>query len=144
MLYLLIGLVLVLAIGPVLWLLPSRQALGASRLRLAARRYGLGVEMVQPAWPSWLSPLPPRQCAQYYLPRPGHQQQWCFWQFAPGLWVDHLRDPCRDPQLAVALAKLPADAYQIEAKNQMLLLCWGEQGDAECLAVIKATLQSLP
>lgn len=138
----LIPLILLGALGPVLWLLPSRQQRDAARLRLSARRSGLGIQLAEPDWPHWLSPRPPVSCAQYYVPRRG-RDHWCYWQSEPGLWLNRWREPCDDPRLAAQLAQLPKDVYQIEAGSQLLWIYWGEQGEEADLARVRAALQAL-
>jgi hypothetical protein len=60
----------------------------------------------------------------------------------PGQWVNKWREPCADQALLVQLQALPADAFKVEATDQMLSVCWGERGASEALEAIVAFLQA--
>ncbi|MET1080243.1 MAG: hypothetical protein ABWY06_19705 [Pseudomonas sp.] len=139
-----VGALLIVMLSPLVWLVPSRRQQGQMNLRLAARRGGLAMQLSRQEWPHWLVPEPPNSCAQYHRPRRrDRQDSWCYWQQAPGQWVNRWREPCTDPLLIEQFATLPGDVYMIEAGPRMLALCWGERGDEAMLQRIAAVLKAL-
>ncbi|MES2818481.1 MAG: hypothetical protein V4812_05770 [Pseudomonadota bacterium] len=138
-----VGLVAVM-LSPLAWLMPSRRQQGQMEMRLAARRMGLAMQLVRQEWPHWLAHEPPNPCPQYHRARrDGHQDSWCYWQLAPGQWVNQWREPCVDPRVAKHLVELPADVFKVEAGPRMLALCWGERGEVEALSRVAASLAAL-
>ncbi|VXC39843.1 conserved hypothetical protein [Pseudomonas sp. 8AS] len=132
------------ALSPLVWLRPSRRQSGQMALRLAARRLGLGMQLVQQEWPHWLECSPPGSCAQYHRARRrGRQDSWSYWQAQPGQWLNQWREPCADEQLLAQLRQLPADVYKVEAGPQMLALYWGERGGEAELQRVAALLAEL-
>lgn len=134
-------LLLACALSPLAWLAPSRRQRGAMEVRLQARRLGLAMQLAQQDWPHWLERMPPASCAQYYrLRRAGQRPQWCYWQSAPGRWLDTWREPCTDPELLAQLQTLPEDAFKVEAGRQVVAIYWGERGDGAALQRIADSL----
>ncbi|MWV16078.1 hypothetical protein F3I16_08450 [Pseudomonas sp. L-22-4S-12] len=132
------------ALSPLVWLRPSRRQSGQMALRLAARRLGLGMQLVQQEWPHWLECSPPGSCAQYHRARRrGRQDSWCYWQAQPGQWLNQWREPCADEQLLAQLRQLPTDVYKVEAGPQMLALYWGERGGEAELQRVAGLLAEL-
>lgn len=139
-----VALLLLVMLSPLVWLRPSRRQSGQMALRLEARRMGLGMNLARQEWPHWLAMEPPSPCAQYHRARRGgHSDTWCYWQLAPGQWVNQWREPCVDARLQERLATLPADVFKIEANKQMVALCWGERAQPEALAQIAVVLSAL-
>jgi len=137
-------LLLALLLSPLAWLVPSRRQLGRMELRLAARRMGLAMQLSAQDWPHWLPQEPPSPCAQYHRARrAGRTDSWCYWQVAPGQWLNRWREPCTDAALLEQLAGLPADVFKVEAGRQMIALYWGERGEQETLQRIAALLAAL-
>lgn len=137
-------LLLLLLLAPLVWLIPSRRQQGQIAVRQQARRLGLGVQLSPQRWPHWVAETAPSPCPQYYRARrPGSVGQWCYWRAASGEWLDRWREPCRDPQLARALAQLPEDAYKVEATERMLAVCWGERGGEQALSGLAQVLEGL-
>ncbi|MGH8352107.1 MAG: hypothetical protein ACRERY_01035 [Pseudomonas sp.] len=137
-------LLLALLLSPLAWLMPSRRQRGRMELRLAARRMGLAMQLSAQDWPHWLPQEPPSPCAQYHRARrAGRTDSWCYWQVAPGQWLNRWREPCADAALLAQLASLPADVFKVEAGQQMIALCWGERGEQEALQRIAALLTAL-
>lgn len=127
-------LLLAFVLSPLSWLIPSRRQRGQMDVRLQARRMGLGMQLSSQQWPHWLTREPPGTCAQYHRARRrGHRDSWCYWQAAPGAWLNQWREPCTDEALAAQLACLPADVYKVEASVQMVAVYWGERGQADAL-----------
>ena len=127
-------LLLALVLSPLAWLMPSRGQRGQMDLRLQARRLGLAMQMARQEWPHWLERQPPQSCAQYHRGRSrGRNDEWRYWQSAPGVWLDRWREPCADEELLADLAALPGDVYMVEASAQFIALYWGERGDASHL-----------
>ncbi|TBV07107.1 hypothetical protein [Phytopseudomonas dryadis] len=134
---------LVLALSPLVWLVPSRRQRGQMDVRLQARRMGLAMQLTREQWPYWLSKTPPSPCPQYHRPRRrGREDSWCYWQSEPGKWLNRWQEPCAEEPLAAQLATLPADVYKVEATAQMIALYWGERAQAESLQNIAAFLQA--
>lgn len=48
-----------------------------------------------------------------------------------------------DPHLLEQFGKLPGNVYKIEADTQMIVLVWGEKGDADVLKAIDQVLRAL-
>ncbi|MDX5374033.1 MAG: hypothetical protein LPK18_16550 [Pseudomonadaceae bacterium] len=116
-------------LSPLAWLRPSPRQRGQMELRLAARRLGLGMQLVQQDWPHWLQGHPPASCAQYHRGRrAGQDDRWVYWQVAPGQWCNQWREPCTGEAIHSELEALPADVYKVEAGPQMVALYWGERG----------------
>lgn len=133
---------LAFALSPLAWLVPSRRQRGQMDVRLQARRLGVAMQLSRQEWPHWLERQPPDTCPQYHRARRrGQVDTWCYWQAAPGQWVNKWREPCADKALLVQLQALPADVFKVEATAQMLALCWGERGDGEALQKIVDFLQ---
>ncbi|MGH8435934.1 MAG: hypothetical protein ACRERX_15985 [Pseudomonas sp.] len=133
-----------LVLSPLAWLRPSRRQHGQMAMRMAARRMGLAMQLSRQEWPHWLPQEPPSPCPQYHRARrAGRSDSWCYWQIAPGQWVNQWREPCADAVLAGHLASLPADVFKVEAGKQMIALCWGERGEPETLQRIAALLTAL-
>ncbi len=133
---------LVFALSPLVWLVPSRRQRGQMDVRLQARRLGLAMQLAREEWPYWLSKTPPNPCPQYHSPRPrGRQDSWCYWQSEPGKWLNKWQEPCTDASLSEQLATLPADVYKAEATPQMIALFWGERAQPESLPAIAAFLK---
>ena len=136
--------ILALILSPLAWLRPSRQQSGRMALRMEARRIGLAMQLAPQEWPHWMSPEPPNPCAQYHRPRRSAQRPcWSYWQSAPGVWVNQWREVCEDEAMLVHLRTLPANAYKVEADEQMITLYWGEKGEASVLQAIAAVLKAL-
>jgi hypothetical protein len=132
---LLIGVML----SPLAWLAPSRRQSAAMQVRLQARRMGLSMQLSRQDWPHWLERSAPTSCAQYFRARSSKDPaQWCFWQLAPGQWLDRWREPCVEKCLLEQLRELPADVYKVEAGQQLLAVYWGEKGGPEELQHIQA------
>lgn len=80
MVWTLIAVVLVVALGPIFWLLPSKRQRRSSAFRLAARRLGLAVEVASIEKPdasveervsaAGVARQPRQSCAAYRLPLP--------------------------------------------------------------------------
>ena len=139
-----VALLLLVMLSPLVWLRPSRRQSGQMALRMEARRMGLAMNLALQEWPHWLEKEPPSPCAQYHRARRNaHVDSWCYWQLAPGQWVNQWREPCVDVRLTEQLAILPADVYKVEANKQMVALCWGERSQPEALAQIAAVLTAL-
>lgn len=134
---------LIVALSPLVWLVPSRRQRGQMDVRLQARRMGLTMQLARTEWPYWMSNTPPSPCPQYHHPRPrGRQDSWSYWQSAPGTWLNKWQEPCPDQALAEQLAGLPADVYQVEATPQMIALFWGERAQPDALPAIAAFLKA--
>lgn len=138
------ALLLGLALSPLVWLRPSRRENRQMGHRLAARGMGLGMQLASESWPHWLAKEPPSRCAQYHRPRRrGNDDQWCYWQFAAGQWLNQWREPCLDTRLLEQFARLPSDAYKVEAGKQMIAVFWGEGAELQALENIAAVLDAL-
>ena len=134
-------LLLLVALSPLTWLLPSAKQRGRMDLRLQARRMGLAMQLAPEQWPYWLQCSPPEPCPQYHRARSrGRQDTWAYWQSEPGMWLNKWQEPCVDEQLAAQLLTLPSDVYKVEATLQMVAICWGERGNAESLQAISTFL----
>ena len=48
-----------------------------------------------------------------------------------------------DERLLTQFKKLPANVYKVEADAQMIVLVWGERGEAEVLKSIDEVLKAL-
>ena len=139
----LVLLVAAVVLSPLAWLAPSRRQSAAMQVRLQARQMGLSMQLSQQDWPHWLERSAPTSCAQYYRVRSSKTAaQWCFWQLAPGQWLDRWREPCVEAQLLEQLLELPADVYKVEAGQQLLSVCWGEKGGVQDLQRIHAFLMA--
>ena len=137
----LVLLVAAVVLSPLAWLAPSRRQSAAMQVRLQARQMGLSMQLSQQDWPHWLERSAPTSCAQYYRVRSSKTAaQWCFWQLAPGQWLDRWREPCVEAQLLEQLLELPSDVYKVEAGQQLLSVYWGEKGGAQDLLRIHAFL----
>ena len=122
--------ILALILSPLAWLRPSRRQSGRMALRMEARRMGLAMQLTPQQWPHWLEPEPPGSCAQFHRPRRGSDPDvWCYWQSAPGIWVNQWREVCTDERLLAQFRKLPANVYKVEAGKQMIALYWGEKAN---------------
>ncbi|WPO49656.1 hypothetical protein [Pseudomonas sp. S1Bt23] len=136
--------ILAVVLSPLAWLRPSRRQSGQIALRMEARRIGLGMQLAPQEWPHWMDPQPPSPCAQYHRPRRGTQPAcWAYWQSAPGVWVNQWREVCADPALLEHFRTLPANVFKVEADRQMIVLYWGECGEASVLQDIAAVLKAL-
>ena len=123
-------LLLAFMLSPLAWLMPSRHQRGQMDVRLQARRMGVAMQLSRQEWPHWLLRQPPHSCPQYHRARKrGQIDSW---------W----REPCADHALLTQLQALPADAFKVEATDQMLSVCWGERGASEALEAIVAFLQA--
>ncbi|KXU38590.1 hypothetical protein AXE65_00030 [Ventosimonas gracilis] len=142
MLFWLIPLVLLILLSPLLWLLPKKQQGERMQLRLAARRMGLGMQLVSENWPHWMAHAQ-SPCAQYQLPHKKAGADWRYWQDAQGQWQNQWREPCADKQLLPLLQQLPVDVYKIASDKQIITLYWGERGGFEALKTIAAVLERL-
>ena len=121
-------LLLAFVLSPLSWLIPSRRQRVQMDVRQQARRMGLGMQLARQQWPHWLEQAPSGTCAEYHRARRRDQRDtWCYWQSAPGLWVNQWREPCDDAVLSEQLAHLPLDVYKVEATAQMVALYWGER-----------------
>ena len=130
-------------LSPLTWLVPSRHQRGRMDVRMQARRLGVAMQLSPQDWPHWLLQLPPGSCPQYYCARRrGQVDSWCYWQVAPGQWLNKWREPCDDAALLAQLQALPADVFKVEATDQMLLVCWGERGASAALEKIAEFLQA--
>lgn len=139
-----VALLVCAALSPLAWLRPSRRENRRMSHRLAARSMGLGMQLTSESWPHWLTPEPPSRCAQYHRPRRrGSDDQWCYWQFSAGQWVNQWREPCVDPRLCEQLVRLPTDAYRVEAGKQLIAVYWGEGAELQALEHIAAALDAL-
>jgi hypothetical protein len=136
-------LLLLVALSPLTWLLPSRSQRGQMTLRLQARHLGLAMQLSHEQWPYWLQCSPPRACPQYHRARTrGRRDVWAYWQSEPGVWLNKWQEPCADERLAAQLLTLPSDVYKAEATVQMVALCWNEHGNAESLQAVSAFLRA--
>ncbi len=136
--------ILALILSPLAWLLPSRRMSGRMALRLEARRIGLAMQLAPQTWPHWLPEEPPGTCAQYHRERrKGATDTWCYWQTAPGVWLNQWREPCEDERVKAQLTRLPASVYKAEATAQMVALCWGEREDSAALQEVAQVLKTL-
>ncbi|MCB2255253.1 hypothetical protein KTQ74_25355 [Pseudomonas chlororaphis] len=136
--------ILALVLSPLAWLRPSRRQSGQIALRMEARRMGLAMQLAPQEWPHWMVPQPPNPCAQYHRPRrSAHAACWVYWQSAPGVWVNQWREECEDAALLEQFRTLPANVFKIEADRQMIVLYWGERGEASVLQDIAAVLKAL-
>jgi len=138
-------LVLLLAVmlSPLAWLAPSRRQRGQMDVRLQARRMGVAMQLSPQEWPHWLLREPPGSCPQYHQARRrGQVDRWCYWQLEPGQWVNKWREPCTDEALLTELQALPADAFKVEATDQMLSVCWGERGAGPALEKVVGFLKA--
>ena len=136
--------ILALVLSPLAWLRPSRNQSGRMDLRMEARRMGLAMQLAPQEWPHWLEPEPPSSCAQYHRPRRSTKPDvWCYWQSAPGKWLNRWQEECVDERLLAQFEKLPANVYKVEADAQMIVLVWGERGEAEVLKSIDEVLKAL-
>ena len=105
---------------------------------------GLAMQLAPQEWPHWLEPEPPASCAQYHRPRRSTKPGvWCYWQSAPGKWLNRWQEACEDPRLLAQFEKLPANVYKVEADKQMIVLVWGEKGEAQVLKAIDEVLKAL-
>ncbi len=139
-----VALLVGVALSPLAWLRPSRRQSRQMELRMQARRIGLAMQLSREEWPHWLSSEPPSPCAQYHRARrAGHQDCWCYWQVAPGQWLNQWREPCEDARVLAQLQSLPADVFKVEAGKQMIALCWGERSEPQALERIAAVLLAL-
>ena len=129
------------ALSPLVWLLPSRSQRGQMGVRLEARRLGLTMQLAREQWPYWMNGAAPGACPQYHRPRPrGRRDSWAYWQPEPGRWLNKWQEPCADEALQVQLLTLPGDVYKVEATEQMIALYWGERGNEQSLQAIAAFL----
>ena len=136
--------ILALVLSPLAWLRPSRRQSGRMALRMEARRMGLSMQLATQDWPHWLGPEPPGSWAQFHRPRRSTKPDvWCYWQSAPGHWVNQWQEACVDERLLAQFNKLPANVYKIEATAQMIALYWGEKGEPEVLLAIDEVLKAL-
>ena len=136
--------ILALVLSPLAWLRPSRRQSGRMALRMEARRMGLSMQLATQDWPHWLEPEPPGSCAQFHRPRRSTKPDvWCYWQSAPGHWVNQWQEACVEERLLAQFNKLPANVYKIEATAQMIALYWGEKGEPEVLLAIDEVLKVL-
>jgi len=139
----LVVLLLACVLSPLVWLVPSRRQRGQMDVRLQARRLGVAMQLSPQEWPHWLVRQPPHSCPQYHRARRrGQQDNWCYWQSEPGVWLNKWREPCVDDALLGQLQVLPADVFKVEATAQMLAVCWGERGGAEALQKVVDFLQA--
>src|SRR3989338_5275200 len=142
-LWVVIGLLAVL-LSPLAWLVPSRRQQGQMAMRMAARGMGLAMQLARQEWPHWLPEEPPNPCPQYHRARrAGQRDSWCYWQVAPGQWVNQWREPCVDTRLIEYLQALPADVYKVGGGPRMLARGGGERGDAQALQPVAALLKAL-
>ncbi len=131
------------ALSPLSWLAPSRRQQRQMDVRMHARRLGVAMQLSPQEWPYWLLLEPPHSCPQYHCARqPEQVDSWCYWQLEPGQWVNKWREPCADHALLLQLQTLPADAFKVEATEQMLSVCWGERGASAALEKIVDFLQA--
>lgn len=143
MVWLIMAALLLAMLSPLVWLLPSRGQKERMNVRLAARRLGLGVQLVREEWPHWQEAAPASTCAQYHSARAPGGKTWCYWQAAPGQWCNQWREPCEDRVLLDCLALAPADLYRVEAGEGMFLLYWGERGGEAALQRIEQLMKKL-
>lgn len=136
--------ILALILSPMAWLRPSRKQSEQMNLRLEGRRMGLAMQLAPQQWPHWLEKEPPSPCPQYHRARrKGSNDTWNYWQVTPGVWWNQWREPCEDPRLSEAFARLPATVYKVEADSRMLALYWSERGDKAVLQDIAQVLETL-
>ena len=173
MTWILIALVLVIAFGPVLWLLPSKRDKRLAAMRSRAREEGLIVELrripkLDPTAEERVSPggkvrEPVVECASYALPLPRALKylpawrlvraaadtapdpfpRWQFDQRPKGEGRAHL-----EPMLAATgarLERLPEDVAALEVSPRMLLAYWLERpgSTAETVPDLAAVLRDL-
>lgn len=130
-------LLLVCLLSPLSWLVPSRRQRGQMDVRLQARRMGVAMQLSRQEWPHWLLREAPLSCPQYHCARRrGQPDTWCYWQIEPGQWVNKWREPCAEEALLTQLQVLPADAFKVEATEQMVSVYWGERGGQDALEKI--------
>jgi len=136
--------ILALILSPLSWLRGSRKQSEQMKLRLEARRMGLGMQLAPQQWPHWLEKEPPSPCPQYHRARRrGHEDSFSFWQISPGVWWNQWREPCEDPRFIEPLARLPASVYKVEADARMIALYWTEWGDTAVLQDVAYVLETL-
>ncbi len=78
--------ILALILSPLSWLRGSRKQSEQMKLRLEARRMGLGMQLAPQQWPHWLEKEPPSPCPQYHRARRrGNEDSFSFWQISGGV-----------------------------------------------------------
>ena len=164
--WLIIGLILIAAFGPVLWMLPSKGDRRLAKMRARARTHGMQVEMTSVADPNAQPsarvtaggrPLSPTiQCAAYRLAlrRPAYAApQWKLlrnalqmgepvagwqWDGAPAGDAAYWR------QVSDIVRDLPADALACAAQQSEVACWWRERVSAEeALAAVDALYETL-
>ena len=103
--------------------------------------FGMAGSVTPSAWADGCAPT--GSCPQYHQARRrGQVDRWCYWQLEPGQWVNKWREPCADEALLTELQALPADAFKVEATDQMLSICWGERGAGAALEKVVGFLKA--
>ncbi|MFP3457925.1 hypothetical protein R0J89_16920, partial [Psychrobacter sp. SIMBA_152] len=59
------------------------------------------------------------------------------------VWWNQCREPCEEPRLAEAFARLPASVYKVEADPRVIGLYWTERGDKSVLQDIAQVFETL-
>ena len=135
--------ILALILSPMAWLRPSRKQSEQMNLRLEGRRMGLAMQLAPQQWPHWLEKEPPSPCPQYHRARRKGATIPVLLAGHAGVWWNQWREPCADPRLNEAFARLPATVYKVEADSRMLALYWSERGDKTVLQDIARVLETL-
>ena len=150
MTWLLIGLLFVAAFGPILWLLPSDRDKRLSKLRMEARRRGLGVELTRLPDPrprpqdrvssGGVVKRPVIKCAAYrmHVSRPLES-------------IEPFRVESGDAEASDKLAEcfrlLPCDWLAVEVERNGACLFWREEvsdaGSGETLDAVVCLLEAL-
>ena len=165
--WLIIGVVLLAAFGPVLWLMPSRRDRRLSALRTAARRSGLTVEMAllprldvtpeERVNAGGRVQTPAHNIAVYRYPLPRrlrHLPAWRIFRASNGLpalpgWVHAVADRSDHPRLGAAMTclasaveMLPAGVLAVDCGSQQVGVYWQEPpgSDAASVAELAAWL----
>ncbi|MFM8355360.1 MAG: hypothetical protein ACKOBM_10705 [Gammaproteobacteria bacterium] len=161
MVWLIIGVVLLAAFGPLLWLMPSRRDRRLSALRTAARRAGLTVEMVmlprldvapeERVNSGGRVQAPARTIAVYRYPLPRrlrHLPGWRIFRARNGLpalpgWVfavaarpDHPRLRAAMDTLASAIDALPDGVLAVDCEAQQVGVYWQEPPGSDAASVV--------
>lgn len=160
MVWLIIGVVLLAAFGPILWLLPSRRDRRLSALRTAARQAGLTVEMVmlprldvapeERVNAGGRVQTPARDIAVYRYPLPRrlrHLPAWRIFRAKNGLhalpgWVfavterpDHPRLGATMACLSTAVEMLPDEVLAMDCGSQQVGVYWREPPGSDAASV---------
>lgn len=114
--------ILALILSPMAWLRPSRKQSEQMNLRLEGRRMGLAMQLAPQQWPHWLERASQPLSAIPSSPAQGERRYLVLLAGHAGVWWNQWREPCADPRLNEAFARLPATVYKVEADSRMLAL----------------------